>query len=294
MKILVIGGSGFLGSHVADELTKRGHRVTIFDKKKSKWLKTGQKMLVGDILNFYNLNNAIKNQDIIYHFAALADLDRALKEPINTVNTNILGTVKVLELSRKYKIKRFIYASTIYVNSVDGGFYRSSKKAAEDYVEEFQKVYGLNYTILRLGSLYGPRADDTNGMKRILKSAVKKGEIKYSGSRKNIRKYIHVFDAANACANILKINYKNKHITITGNKKIKVAELLKRLSNTLNISKKIKFENSKSTGHYTVTPFNYKPRPGSNFKFKSNLNIYDEILKLIKDIRNEKNYKRNN
>ena len=131
-------------------------------------------------------------------------------------------------------------------------------------------------------------------MKRILKSAVKKGEIKYSGSRKNIRKYIHVFDAANACANILKINYKNKHITITGNKKIKVAELLKRLSNTLNISKKIKFENSKSTGHYTVTPFNYKPRPGSNFKFKSNLNIYDEILKLIKDIRNEKNYKRNN
>ena len=294
MKIVVLGGSGFLGSHVADELSKRGHKVTIFDKKKSKWLKTDQKMLVGDILNFHNLNNAIKNQDIIYHFAALADLDRALKQPINTVNTNILGTVKALELGRKHKIKRFIYASTIYVNSIDGGFYRSSKKAAEDYVEEFQKVYGLNYTILRFGSLYGPRADDTNGMKKILKSAIKRGEIKYSGSRKNIRKYIHVFDAAKACSNILKTNYKNKYITITGNKKIKVAELLKKLSNTLNISKKIKFENSKSTGHYTVTPFNYKPRPGSNFKYKSNLNIHDEILKLIKDIRNEKNYKKNN
>jgi len=294
MQILVTGGSGFLGSHVADKLSKAGHKVTVFDKKKSKWLKTGQKMFIGDILNFSDLNNAIKNQDIIYHFAALADLDQAHKQPINTVNTNILGTVKVLEVCRKYKIKRFIYASSIYVNSVDGGFYRSSKKAAEDYVEEFQKVYGLDYTILRFGSLYGPRADNNNGMKKILKNAINKGIIKYGGSKKNMRKYIHVLDAANACASILKFSYKNKHITITGNKKIKVAKLLKNLSNILNISKKVKFEDRKSTGHYTETPFSFKPRPGNNFKFKSNLNIYDEMLNLIKDIKNEKNYKKNN
>ena len=51
MKITITGGSGFLGSHVADELSKRGHKVKIFDKKKSKWLSSGQKMLVGNILN---------------------------------------------------------------------------------------------------------------------------------------------------------------------------------------------------------------------------------------------------
>ena len=88
-------------------------------------------------------------------------LDEALNEPVKSVNVNILATVQALELCRKYKVKRFVYASTIYVNSIDGGFYRSSKKAAEDYVEEYNKLYGLNYTILRFGSLYGPRSDNT-------------------------------------------------------------------------------------------------------------------------------------
>ena len=78
MKIAVLGGSGFIGSHVADMLSKRGHKVTIFDQKKSKWLRSDQKMYVGDILNSKNLENAIKGKDVIYHFAALADLEQAL------------------------------------------------------------------------------------------------------------------------------------------------------------------------------------------------------------------------
>ena len=135
MKVTVLGGSGFLGSHVADELSKRGHKVIIFDKKKSKWIRSDQKMFIGNILNPNDLENVIKNTDVVFHFAALADLDQALKNPINTVKVNILGTVQVLELCRKHNVKRFIHASTIYVNSTDGGFYRSSKKAAEDYVE---------------------------------------------------------------------------------------------------------------------------------------------------------------
>ena len=140
MKVTVLGGSGFLGSHVADELSKRGHKVIIFDKKKSKWIRSDQKMFIGNILNPNDLENVIKNTDVVFHFAALADLDQALKNPINTVKVNILGTVQVLELCRKHNVKRFIHASTIYVNSTDGGFYRSSKKAAEDYVEEYNEA----------------------------------------------------------------------------------------------------------------------------------------------------------
>ena len=141
MRITVLGGSGFIGSHVADELSKKGHKVTIFDKKKSKWIRSDQKMFIGNILNPNDLENVIKNTDVVFHFAALADIDQAIKNPINTVKVNILGTVQVLELCRKHNVKRFIHASTIYVNSVDGGFYRSSKKAAEDYVEEYKKIH---------------------------------------------------------------------------------------------------------------------------------------------------------
>ena len=289
MKVTVLGGSGFLGSHVADELSKRGHKVIIFDKKKSKWIRSDQKMFIGNILNPNDLENVIKNTDVVFHFAALADLNQALKNPINTVKVNILGTVQVLELCRKHNVKRFIHASTIYVNSTDGGFYRSSKKAAEDYVEEYKKIHDLNYTIVRFGSLYGQRSDDTNGVRIIVKNAIVNGQISYTGSRKTVRSYIHILDAAKACVDTLKKKYENKHVIITGKKQIKMTMFLKNLSKMLKITKKIKFQNRKVVGHYDITPFTYKFKKGQIFKHKSNIDIHDGILQLINEIKNERN-----
>ena len=204
MKCLVTGGSGFLGSHVADELTKKGYKVTIFDKKLSKWKKPNQKIIIGNLLNYNLLKKAIKGKDIIFHFAGLSDLNDSLYQPIKTIKYNILGTTSALDLCKKYKVKRFVYASTIYVNSDQGGFYRSSKKAAEDYIEEYQKRFGLDYTILRFGSLYGIRASKNNGLMTIIDNALKNNEISYDGTNKTIREYIHAVDAAKVTVSILK------------------------------------------------------------------------------------------
>ena len=105
MKIILLGGSGFIGSHVADALSRKGHKVTIFDKKKSKWLRRDQKMIVGNIFNYNELENAIRNNKIVYNFAALSDLDQARHEPLLCAKVNILGTVQALNLCHKYKIK---------------------------------------------------------------------------------------------------------------------------------------------------------------------------------------------
>ena len=285
MKIVVLGGSGFVGSHVADELSKKGHKVKIFDKKKSKWLRQDQKMYIGNILNTKDLERAIKDADVVFNCAALADIDRALKEPVNTVKVNILGTVKALELCCKYNIKRFIQASTIYVNSSEGGFYRSSKKAAEDYVREYKKNYNLSYTIIRFGSLYGRRADDTNGVRKIIKRAIAKGKLTYVGNRKSVREYINISDATKACCEILKNKYKNKHIILTGTKKIKVFDFLNRLSKILNISQKIEFRNLKFTGRYIAIPYTYKPEKGVKFVFKSTSNFYKKLPQLVNEIK---------
>lgn len=174
MKCLVTGGSGFLGSHVADMLSAKGFQVTIFDKKKSPWIKKNQKFIKGNLLNFKNLEKVVKKNQVIFHFAALSDLNEALLKPLETVKFNILGTIYLLELSKKYKINRFVYASSIYVNSDQGGFYRSSKKAAEDYIEEYHRRYGIDYTILRYGSLYGERSNYNNGLKKIVKNSLEK------------------------------------------------------------------------------------------------------------------------
>ena len=288
MKIIVTGGSGFLGSHVADELSKRGHNVTIFDKKKSKWIRPDQKMYLGDILNAKDLENVIKGADAVFHFAALADIGEALKKPIESANINISGTVLALEFSYKYKIKRFVHASTIYVNSKDGGFYRCSKKAAEDYVEEYHNTFGLDYTVLRFGSLYGERSDNTNGVTSIINRAINTGELNYLGSKNSVREYIHIKDAAKASADILKEKFKNKHIILTGKKRIKVYDLLKILAKILKISKNIKFLDQKLLGHYTVSPFTYKPKVGKNFFFNSNVNFEKGLLALVKILKKKR------
>ena len=288
MKIIVTGGSGFLGSHVADELSKRGHDVTIFDKKKSKWIRPDQKMYLGDILNANDLENVIKGADVVFHFAALADLDEALKRPIEAANINISGTVLALELSYKYKIKRFIHASTIYVNSSEGGFYRCSKKAAEDFVEEYHNIFGVDYTVLRFGSLYGERSDNTNGVTNIINRAIVNDEISYMGSKAFVREYIHVLDAAKASADVLKDKYKNQHIILTGKKKIKVHDCLKILAKILKVSKKIKFLNKKYIGHYTISPYTYKLKVGKRFPFSSQIDFNKGLLKLVNNIKEHK------
>ena len=144
MKILIIGGSGFLGSYVADELFRKGHKVILFDKKKSKRANKKIKIIIGDIQNHFILKKAIKGVDVVYNFAAIADIGEALRKPIQTVKTNILGVVNILEICKKYKIKRVVFASSIYVHSQQGGFYRASKQAAELYIEEYSKQHGLN------------------------------------------------------------------------------------------------------------------------------------------------------
>mgnify|MGYP001196472705 CR=1 FL=1 len=173
----VIGGSGFIGSHVADQLSQEGYQVRIFDRKDSPWKRTDQEMIVGDLLNNDLLNNVVAGSEVVYNFAALADLNLAVDQPIKTAEINILGNLNVLEACRISKVKRFVYASTVYVYSREGGFYRCSKQASEAYVEEYQKTYGLDYTIIRYGSLYGPRADNTNGLFRIVDNALKNGKI---------------------------------------------------------------------------------------------------------------------
>ena len=282
MKCLVTGGSGFLGSHVADELTKKGHTVIIFDLKKSKWLKLNQKMIVGNMLNYRQLNNALKKVDYVLHFAGLSDLNKALNKPIETIKFNILATANLLKLSLKNNIKRIIFASSIYAISSQGGFYRCSKRAAEDYIEEYQKRFGIDFSILRYGSLYGNRSKDTGGINEVIYKAIKKNKISYVGSKKTEREYIHVRDAAKMTVETLKPRFKNKHIIISGKKKIKVYKFLKVLSKELTI-KKIHFTNKKKLGHYITNPNTFKVKKGKKFLYKNSISLKKGLKEMINE-----------
>ena len=286
MKIAVLGGSGFLGSHLSDLLSLHGHSVKIFDTKKSKYIKKNQKMYVGSILDKKKLSRIIKGCDFVYHFAALADLDLAAKKPFETAKINILGTINALVISKKYKVKRFIFASSIYANTEEGGFYGSSKQAAESYIEKFYKTFGLNYTILRFGSLYGSRSGNFNGINAIINGAIKNKKLIYAGSKLAAREYINVEDATKACIKVIQKKYKNKYLTITGKRLVKVKNLMEILSKNLNIpKKKINYLNNKDDGHYDIKPTPFRPRPGNALKVKKEKDFKESLIKLTKELK---------
>ena len=145
-KVLVIGGSGFLGSHVADILTHEEFSVTVFDNKVSKYLQANQKMIIGSITDRKQIRKAIKEVDIVYHFAAIADIKEARDNPEQTVEFNVMGTIFILEACKEFNIERFIYSSSIYVYTEHGSFYRSSKQSCELFMKTIMK--SLDYRLL--------------------------------------------------------------------------------------------------------------------------------------------------
>lgn len=286
-KACVIGGSGFIGSHVCDELTNLGYEVVIFDRVLSQWKNHKQLMVVADMQNELALGEAISGCEIVYNFAAIANLDEALRKPIETINVNILGNAIALEACRKYKVKRYLYASTVYVYSREGGFYRCSKVAAEQFVEEYQRQYGLNFTVLRYGSLYGPRSDKNNGLWRIIKRALDEKKVIYEGSPEAIRHYIHVKDAARASVAVLSEEFCNQHVILMGQEKIHVIDLLKMLAEILELSQEIEFLDSAYSGHYIRTPYAYQTKLGLKYSPSLHVDLGQGLVELINEIQRE-------
>jgi UDP-glucose 4-epimerase len=289
MKVLVFGGAGFIGSHVADALTAAGHDVTIFDRRPSPYAQTSQKGLVGDILDLEQVRRAMVGHDVVYQFAGLASLDRGVSEPLETVKQNILGTVTTLEAARVSGIKRYVYASTVYVYSTAGSFYRCSKQAAELYIEEYQRLHGLDHTILRYGTVYGPRADDGNSVRKYLRQALRDRRVSVEASGDEVREYIHVKDAARSSVHVLGDEFRNEHVVLTGHHAMRFKDLLHMIREIVGSDVAIelrgagKTETSKST-HYMMTPYAFRPKIARKLVNNPYLDMGQGLLECLEEI----------
>ncbi|MBI5077292.1 NAD-dependent epimerase/dehydratase family protein [Candidatus Falkowbacteria bacterium] len=287
MKAIVFGGSGFLGSHVADALTDKGHQVVIFDLKESKYLKSGQAMIIGDILDLEKVKQTVSGAKAVYNFAGLADLDRASNLPLETIKSNILGNAHILESIKDEEIERYIFASSVYVYSKAGSFYKSSKQACEAYIEEYSKKYNIPYTIVRYGSLYGPRADDSNPIYRLLKQIIQEQKISYWGSGEETREYIHVEDAARCSVEILEQNFINQHVILSGHHPIKSKEMLTMINEALGNKFPMEFRQENPEDHYQVTPYSYNPKIGRKYISSFYLDMGQGLLQCFEEIHHE-------
>ena len=288
-KVVIFGGSGFLGSYVADELTGRGHEVIIADISPSKYLKLSQKFVQTNIMDINNVQDIIRDADVVYNFVAIANLDDAIHDPINAMQVNVMGNLNILEACRQNgNIERFVYASSAYALSSQGSFYGISKQTSEKLTEEYYKRYGLPYTVIRYGSLYGERASHNNYIYNLLFEAIKKKELHYKGDGEDLREYIHAADAAKLSVDVIEDKqYKNEHIILTGTERLKRIELLTMINEIMQNSLDVKQISDNNLGHYKITPYSYHPTVAKKLVANPYIDLGQGLLECIQEIHKE-------
>lgn len=181
MKILVTGGAGFIGSHLAQALVADGHIVTVIDSLRSgheknlEAVKSKITFVKGDILDEKTLANAMNGQEAVFHLAAIASVPYSVEHPLETHEVNTTGTLRVLLAARAAGVRKLVYSSTAAVYGDEPTLpktelsvlkpqtpYALSKLAGEHYVRLFNTLYGMHTIALRYFNVYGPRQDPTS------------------------------------------------------------------------------------------------------------------------------------
>jgi UDP-glucose 4-epimerase len=288
LNIVVWGGSGFIGSHVCDYFSNRGYKVVVADKIKSQWLKKNQIMFIGNINKFDHVQKSIKGADYVFNFAGVSNIENSNKNPIDTINQNLLGNLNILEASKINKIKKYIFASTIYVYSNAGGFYKCSKQASEIFVKQYQREYGLNYNILRFGTVYGTRANEKNAVYKYIKNNLDNKKTVINGEPSLLREYIHVKDVANICEKIFDKKFNNQTFIVTGNNQTRISDLIEMISEISGKKNKVTFNKKAKNLHYQITPYSFE----ENVSKKIVSNIYTDlgqgILEIMQSLKSKK------
>ena len=258
-RAVVFGGAGFLGSHVCDALSDSGHDVVVFDLAESPWLRADQQMVVGDALDAATVSDVVAGADYVFNFAGIADIGEAAARPLDAVKANVLANSIVLEAVRQHGVRRYLFASSVYVYSDAGSFYRASKQACELIIDAYAEEFDVEYTVLRYGSLYGPRSDARNGIHRLVAAAVEDKKIVYSGSGDEVREFIHVYDAARLSLRALEPEFANQHLMLTGSQPIRMRDLLEMIREIFGSVEVLSQEPTENL-HYTITPYTFRPR----------------------------------
>ena len=219
MNILITGGAGFIGSHITDTMVEAGHRVVVLDDLstgRSQNLNPAARFVQGDIRD-PELGTLFASEkfDVVVHQAAKANVRESLAEPVHYADVNVLGSLNLLEQSRKHGVKKFLYASTggaAYgepqqlpvpethpVNPLDP--YGASKHHVEHYLFLYRANYGLAYTVLRYPNVFGPRQDPLGeaGVVAIFTNKMLRGEpLVINGTGEQERDFLYVSDIARA------------------------------------------------------------------------------------------------
>ncbi len=223
-KALVTGGGGFIGSHVVDRLLALGHHVAVVDDLRSGRLNNlpaGVRLYTTDIASSsLEAVFAEERPDFVCHYAGQISVQRSMQDPLIDAETNVKGSLNLLQSCVKYGVRKVVYTSSggaiygdpVYLPCDEAhpvqplSHYGVSKYAVEKYLHVYRESFGLDYTILRLGNVYGPRQDPLGeaGVVAIFSQAMLDGRpVVIFGTGEQERDFVHVSDVAQASVRAL-------------------------------------------------------------------------------------------
>jgi UDP-glucose 4-epimerase len=263
---------------VVDKLLERGHEVTVFDiMKPQRNLGVDVNHITIDITDSSNTTIALTGHyDVIYLLAAMADVNDVFKNPVEAGMVNVMGTANVLEAARRNGIPRVILASTVWVYEMADAravnentpiclskanhVYTSTKMAAEMYCHSYHKLYDLNFTILRYGIPYGPRARDSIVSAIFVRKALNKEPLVIYGNGMQRRNFIYVEDLAEGNVAALKDVAKNQTYNLDGMRGVTIKEVAETVKEIIGNNVEIKYEKGRPGDYSGIVVSNEKAK----------------------------------
>jgi UDP-glucose 4-epimerase len=274
LKVLVTGGSGFIGSHVVDKLKQDNYEVRVFDRQKP--LRDDVEWAKGDLLNEKDVLEACKDIEVIFHLAAIADVNVALSHFETCFMINELGTMNFLKGAQAEEVERFILASTtwVYGNSYEkvdedtpiplpDHIYTKTKIGQEQLVYAWHKHYGLPYTILRFDIPYGPRMRSNMAISIFTRKAMRHEPIAIFGDGSQGRCFIYVEDLAEGNVAAVQEAGKNEIFNLAGSEFVTMNQIVQGLE---------KIFGTLQVNHEMARPHDFKGAIVSAKKAKLRLN----------------------
>ncbi|WNS42731.1 NAD-dependent epimerase/dehydratase family protein [Paenibacillus sp. MMS20-IR301] len=303
MRILVMGGAGFIGSNIVDQLLLENHEVGIVDN-----LLTGKKENINSKAIFFDmdLNSPMLERvfetfspEVVLHLAAQVNVAKSIRDPLLDQEINIRGTVSVLEKCKKYNVRKIIYSSSAAVYGIPKNeiidedhptdpisFYGISKLVPEYYIRTYSKLYGLQYSILRYSNVFGPRQDhmgEAGVISIFANQIINNKEITIFGNGEQTRDFIYVQDVVNA--NISAIHSEVDGIyNISTNCSITLNDLVRKMDIQSGKSTEIRYEDERMgdiqhsclDNRAAIKALGWKPVYSIEYGLKETINYHAE------------------
>jgi UDP-glucose 4-epimerase len=257
----VLGGAGFIGSHVAEALAREGHRVRVFDRPHVDRLALfprdkGFEIVTGDFLNPQSLSPAVRGAEMVFHLVSTTLPKNSNDNPFYDVETNVLGSLRLLNLCREHGVRKLVFVSsggTVYgpprslpvpeSHPTDPiSSYGIHKLTVEKYLHLAHRLYGFDYCIVRPANLYGPRQrlDTAQGAVAVFLDRALRGEpIHIWGDGSVVRDYVYVADAVDAILRAARYEGAERIFNIGSGVGVSLTELVAQIGKVLGTGVKV-------------------------------------------------------